>query len=37
MVSVALFAPLDVGWNVTLTVVEAPGASEVVPGAPTAN
>ena len=35
MVNDALFAPAVVGANVTATVVAAPTASAVVPGAPT--
>src|SRR6185295_3848504 len=39
MLSVALFAAGNalVGWKVTVTVVDAPDASVVVPGAPTEN
>src|SRR5262245_1026803 len=37
IVSVALFGPAVVGRNVTETVVDVPGSSVVVPGAPTWN
>src|SRR4051812_32901944 len=36
MATPAAFAPLVNGWKVAVTVVDAPAASVVVPGAPTA-
>src|SRR3989441_5577906 len=37
MASNASLAPLEAGWNVTATVAVAPGAIDMVDGAPTEN